>query len=367
MKLGIKAQTGFSNTDKIAYQHYYGVSRSKSIRKPSKIPIPSPVFKSKRKYYLKKGRSIIYLLPDEIKQSLKQCSITELRYKRLDQTMQTTLFMQTKTYERNINYLNAKIKKLEQDHQPVVDNDQSYYSDFVDDLLAYYTYDDVIPEETHNEIEQFRTKVIECEQTTHHLISHYIVQLEAERFKIQKLNTIIQEQKEIILTLENQAEENIPTKSLPTSNSNDELLNVLVDLQSVELIEKKKILTELTEERKELLKKIEVLSKRQTTHSLLTARRQIDRSSIDMLAQMTSRSDFKRQSKHMRPISPPLTPPPKNPIPPTPRYRTRQKQSIIDISTLAPDSQSCNSSISSFTKKFSTSSLLKSWKRSTAS
>lgn len=365
MKLGIKVQTGFSNTDKIALQHYYGVSRSKSIRKPSKIPLPSPVFKSKHRYYLKKGRSIIYLLPDEIKQSLKQCSITELRYKRLDQTMQTTLFMQTKTYERNINYLNAKIKKLEQEYQPIVDDDQSFYPDFIDDLLSYYTYDNFILEETHNEIELFRTKVIECEKTTHELVSHYIVQLETERSKIRKLNTIILEQKEIILTLENQAE-NMPTKSLPTSHSNDELLNVLVDLQSDELTEKKKILTELTEERKVLLKKIEVLSKRQTTHSLLTARRQMDRSSIDMLAQMT-KSDFTPQSKHTRPISPPLTPPPKNPIPPTPRYRARQKQSIIDIPTLAPDSQSCNSSISSFTKKFSTSSLLKSWKRSTAS
>lgn len=358
MKLGIKVQTGFSNTDKIALQHNYGVSRSKSIRKPSKIPIPSPVFKNKHRYYLKKGRSIIYLLPDELKQSLKQCSITELRYKRLGQTMQTTLFMQTKTYERNINYLNTKIKKLEQKYQ-------SYYPDFIDDLLSYYTYDDFTLKETHNEIELFRTKVIECEQTTHDLVSHYIVQLEAERSKIRKLNTIIQEQKEIILTLENQAE-NIPTKALPTSHSNDELLNVLVDLQNDELTEKKKILTELTEERKVLLEKIEVLSKRQTTHSLLTARRQIDRSSIDMLAQIT-KSDFTRQSKHIRPISPPLTPPPKNPIPPTPRYRARQKQNIIDIPTLAPDPQSCNSSISSFTKKFSTSSLLKSWKRSTAS
>ncbi|GAA5814696.1 hypothetical protein MFLAVUS_008195, partial [Mucor flavus] len=195
------------------------------------------------------GRSIIYLLPDEIKQSLKQCSITELRYKRLDQTMQTTLFMQTKTYERNINYLNAKIKKLEQEYQPIVDDDQSFYPDFIDDLLSYYTYDNFILEETHNEIELFRTKVIECEKTTHELVSHYIVQLETERSKIRKLNTIILEQKEIILTLENQAE-NMPTKSLPTSHSNDELLNVLVDLQSDELTEKKKILTELTEERK---------------------------------------------------------------------------------------------------------------------
>ncbi|KAI8075726.1 hypothetical protein BDF21DRAFT_423547 [Thamnidium elegans] len=364
MKLGIKVQTGFSNTDKIALQYYYGVSRSRSIRKPSKIPIPSPVFKSKHRYYLKKGRSIIYLLPDEIKQSLKQCSITELRYKRLDQTMRTTLFMQTKTYERNINYLNAKIKKLEQEYQPMVD-EQPYYPDFIDDLIAYYTHDDITLKETQKEIKMFRTKVIECEQTTHNLVSHYIVQLEAERSQIRKLNTIIQEQKQVIFTLENQAE-NIPTNSLPTSHSNDELLNVLVDLQSVELTEKKKILTELTEERKELLKKIQALSKRQTTHSLLTARHQIDRSSIDMLAQMT-KSDYTQQSIHIRPISPPLTPPPKNPIPPTPRYRTRQKQSIIDISTLAPDSQSCNSSISSFTKKFSTSSLLKSWKRSTAS
>lgn len=222
--------------------------------------------------------------------------------------------------------------------------------DFIEDILSYYTEDQ---EDTINRLER---QMIECQETTRNLVSKYIIELETERGKVRKLNEIIDQQDKRIRSIKKEKSvKKLMYEQDEYINSNDELLNVLVELQTIELIEKKKMIIELRQERKELLKKVHVLngiSMRESIDSTTTqsfdsscSSNNTSRSSIDMLEDISS-------STIINPITPPSSPPPKYPIPPIPRKnKNRKKQDKVYSS-------------SSFSKKLNTASfLIKSWKR----
>ncbi|KAI9345717.1 hypothetical protein BD770DRAFT_396801 [Pilaira anomala] len=216
--------------------------------------------------------------------------------------------------------------------------------DFIEDILSYYT------EDHENTINRLERQMIDCQETTRNLVSKYIIELETERGKVRKLNDIIDQQDKKIRSIKaNQKEKSVKKLMYEqdeycNNNSNDELLNVLVELQTIELIEKKKMIIELRQERKELLKKVHLLngiSMRESIDSTTTtcSSSSSSSSSINILENISSGTI----------ITPPSSPPPKYPIPPIPRKNKNRKKHDKE---------------SSFTKKLNTASfLIKSWKR----
>ncbi|KAG2198747.1 hypothetical protein INT47_005432 [Mucor saturninus] len=249
---------------------------------------------------IKKDKTMLYMLGDHVidmfDQSLKQCNATELRFKRLDQTTKTALFMQKQKYENTMNTLNEKIKILEKKNSHIMDPKgipQHHQDDEKDD-----NDDEPITrlEKYEREIGILHMQLSACEQSTHKAVSHYATELEKERLESRKLTSIIQKQQNTISLLESQLTETqfiLRTSSSsqkPEGHGSHDLIKALVDLQSMELDDKKHLLANLVNEREILLQKIDELNNPSSisVHKQRKLNRHQDRSSIDLLAQIAS-------------------------------------------------------------------------------
>ncbi|KAI9483179.1 MAG: hypothetical protein EXX96DRAFT_536542 [Benjaminiella poitrasii] len=361
-------------------------------------PPPSPSPKSKLRYSQKtlggKNRTNIDILADELivmyEQVLHQCNTAENRYKRLDLTMKSTLSLQAQTYEVYIEDLKKQISQLEQsnkDHRKSLlstDKDDNRYSlvnnDFINSILINYVTPneeedgdsndatkDASEHQLKEEIDKLKEQIKLSEQSAQQMMAHYIRELEQERLKTKKLEGVIAKQDDLIVALESKllpAEEvnskDKDKKKLKRNSSmvaaarkSEKLLEAQVEIQAVELEDKKKLLSILIDERDELLKKVEYLSKDKSLQSIgkhntdksnsdhrnicrasepayQRKRNDHGRSSIDLLAKIAkfdvttqqsnnhSKQSTKNAYSHIDFSSPPPSPPPKNPLPPTP-------------------------------------------------
>lgn len=312
---------------------------------------------------MKKGRSMLYLLDDHVidmfDQSLKQCNATELRYKRLDQTTKTALFMQARGHQDTIDKLNETIKYLEEmnmQHMRLYDDLKDFHEHRF--RYAYKNTETDTPstklDKCEREIGILHMQLAACEQSTHKTVSHYATELEKERLESRKLTTIIQNQQETISSLENKLTETqfvvrtSSTTQKPEGHGSHDLIKALVDLQSRELDDKKKLLVNLLDEREELLQKIDGLSSPTSTviHKQKLSNHQ-DRSSIDLLAQLAKSDLVYKEKSNRSTVSssssvlfysspPPLSPPPTFPLPPTPK---RRESSNLTRPLLPPEEQ----------------------------
>ncbi|KAK4515172.1 tyrosyl-tRNA synthetase [Mucor velutinosus] len=327
-------------------------------------PPPSPSPKSKLRYSQRnytENRSTIHILSDELidmyEQAVQQCTAAENRYKRLDLTMKSTLKLQTKTYEHCIEELNGRIQELKgRSLQRLSTNSdilnkliEGYASDFVEDG------DDVQEFSRDSQIEALEQQILLNEQSAQQTIAHFLGELEKERLKTKHKDLIIAKQDDLISTLETKLQklanlQYATDTSLQTfaPSKNEKLLEAQLELQAAELEDKKKLLAMLIHERDELALRVEQLPQLkpeefQYTQSRDTASTDCvkKRSSIDLLAkivqseasssastlpsdaydQRTSPSPHAFKKSHVinDHSSPPSSPPPKSPLPPTPR------------------------------------------------
>lgn len=167
-------------------------------------------------------------------------------------------------------------------------------------------------EETHSrsfntEEELFSTsqQQIECDKGMQMAIVKYITDLEQEKLETKRLKSLVKKQDELILKLEQ------------TTTPKDELLKEQVELQKIELDNKRELLSQLLNEREELLKKINTSSsqgnfrKSFIIDNLVVIERKADRpNSYSSMSSSTSSLTGRG--------TPPLTKPPKQPLPPLP-------------------------------------------------
>ncbi|CAO3654236.1 unnamed protein product [Mucor fragilis] len=338
-------------------------------------PPPSPSPKNKLRYSQRnhtENRSTIHVLADELtdmyEQTVQQCTAAENRYKRLDLTMKSTLKLQTKTYEHCIEELNSRIESLEGRSLQHLSANSDFLIKFIDgyasefsqdDELHYNVADSALELSCAKQIEALKQQILLNEQSAQQTIAHFLGELEKERLRTKQKDLIIAKQDDLVSTLETKIQEllnqqNTTEPSLPTSapSEHEKLLEAHIELQALELEDKKKLLDMLVHERNELFIKMEQLSQLKPGKAKYTQSKDTNsehdakkRSSIDLLAkivqletpssvstcnvllqssgsydQKTSPSPLPFKKSHVfKDHSPtPPSPPPKTPLPPTP-------------------------------------------------
>ncbi|CEP12976.1 hypothetical protein [Parasitella parasitica] len=150
------------------------------------------------------------------------------------------------------------------------------------------------------EIELLNDKLMECDRGTQMTLMKYVADLETQRLETKALKQVVKKQDELITKLEAKIKAN-----------SDELLKEQVEVQQIELDNKRELLTQLLNEREDLLRRLNSNQR----NSLLR------RSSIDLLTNVIKN----RPASYTSSITsssgrgtPPLTAPPKQPLPPLP-------------------------------------------------
>lgn len=130
----------------------------------------------------------------------------------------------------------------------------------------------------------------ECDKGIQMTIVKYVTDLETQKLEAKALKQVVKKQDELITKLETKIR----------NESSDELLKEQVQVQRIELDNKRELLSQLLNEREDLLRRVN--------------RR---RSSIDMIQNDLRPNSFSSISSSGR-GTPPLTAPPKQPLPPLP-------------------------------------------------
>lgn len=130
----------------------------------------------------------------------------------------------------------------------------------------------------------------ECDKGIQMTIVKYVTDLETQKLETKALKQVVKKQDELITKLETKIR----------NESSDELLKEQVQVQRIELDNKRELLSQLLNEREDLLRRV-------------TRRR----SSIDLIQNDVRPSSYSSVSSSGR-GTPPLTAPPKQPLPPLP-------------------------------------------------
>ncbi|KAI8645099.1 hypothetical protein BD408DRAFT_412241 [Parasitella parasitica] len=150
------------------------------------------------------------------------------------------------------------------------------------------------------EIEILNDKLIDCDRGAQMTLMKYVADLETQRLETKALKQVVRKQDELITKLE--------AKIKATS---DELLKEQVEVQRIELDNKRELLTQLLNEREDLLRRLNSNQR----NSVLR------RSSIDLLTNVIKNRPASFTSTITSSSgrgTPPLTAPPKQPLPPLP-------------------------------------------------
>ncbi|KAG2222176.1 hypothetical protein INT45_007193 [Circinella minor] len=217
-----------------------------------------------------------------------------------------------------------------------------------------------------------------ADQGTKIAVQHYLSELEQERLRTKTLQEVLKKQEELITTLESKLvispttapklasrpprNASLASPTLENSSNNNSLERALreqVESQRVELEDKRTLLTQLLNEREDILKKVKLGASRPGT------------SSFDILAELArpeQQQQQQQQQQHYYPYyqqqrqspivdgrnTPPPSAPPREPLPPVP-----------PTSATSPSKSSARGSISSFHEESIVSSVT-SWSSSTA-
>lgn len=147
----------------------------------------------------------------------------------------------------------------------------------------------------------------DCDRGMQMAIVKYVTDLETQKLETKALKEVVKKQDELITKLENKVKA-AESSSTAAAAGDDELLKEQVEVQRVELENKRELLAQLLNEREDLLRRLN------------SNQRKSRRSSIELISHML---------KDNRPASycsissgrgtPPLTAPPKQPLPPLPK------------------------------------------------
>ncbi|KAI8146492.1 hypothetical protein BJV82DRAFT_665455 [Fennellomyces sp. T-0311] len=198
-------------------------------------------------------------------------------------------------------------------------------------------------EKEHLELLFVKKQLTAVEKGAQMMLEQHVRDLEAERLQTRTLTEVVHKQDQLIASLEAKLSS---SGCSAKKDHNCLLLQEQVELQRIELEDKRGILARLLDEREELLR--QVMNKPQ--NSGLRSRSASVRSSIDVLSEMTreSRHPLSRASSsslRQSPRSslgsqaalgrstPPPTAPPKDPLPPLPPRSSSSMSSILSPAT----------------------------------
>ncbi|GAN03144.1 hypothetical protein MAM1_0034c02595 [Mucor ambiguus] len=152
------------------------------------------------------------------------------------------------------------------------------------------------------EIEILNDKLIECDRGVQITLMKYVADLETQRLEAKALKQVVKKQDELITKLE--------TKIKEIPENPDELLKEQVEVQRVELENKRELLAQLLNEREDLLRRLNSNQR----NSILR------RSSIELLTNIINNrpASYSSVASSSGRGTPPLTAPPKQPLPPLP-------------------------------------------------
>ncbi|KAI8378205.1 hypothetical protein EDC96DRAFT_493936 [Choanephora cucurbitarum] len=172
---------------------------------------------------------------------------------------------------------------------------------YIADILNVYEEMSIKEDETAQE--HLEQQLIEYDKGVQMAIASYVSNLEAERLETKNLQEIVLKQDELITKLEQKLEE-----------SSDELLKEQVEVQRIELENKRELLAQLLNEREDLLRRLNS-RKRRSSIELISNMLQSD---IVINTNNHRNSCSSSSSKISNRGTPPLTAPPKQPLPPLP-------------------------------------------------
>ncbi|KAF1807488.1 hypothetical protein V8B55DRAFT_1466194 [Mucor lusitanicus] len=152
------------------------------------------------------------------------------------------------------------------------------------------------------EIEILNDKLIECDRGVQITLMKYVADLETQRLEAKALKQVVKKQDELITKLE------AKIKEIPENP--DALLKEQVEVQRVELENKRELLAQLLNEREDLLRRLNSNQR----NSVLR------RSSIELLTNIINNrpASYSSVASSSGRGTPPLTAPPKQPLPPLP-------------------------------------------------
>ncbi|KAI8387034.1 hypothetical protein BD560DRAFT_383548 [Blakeslea trispora] len=167
---------------------------------------------------------------------------------------------------------------------------------YIADILHVYEEMSMGDEAMQEDVEQ---QLVDCDKGVQMAIASYVSSLEIERLETRNLQKIVIKQDELITKLEHKLEE-----------SSDELLKEQVEVQRIELENKRELLSQLLNEREDLLRRLNSQKRR---------------SSMELISNMLQPDTISYSNSHRNSCSsassrgtPPLTAPPKQPLPPLP-------------------------------------------------
>ncbi|KAI9305524.1 hypothetical protein BJ944DRAFT_265073 [Cunninghamella echinulata] len=248
-------------------------------------------------------------------------------------------------------------------------HEDEYFNDILDAYEHQSENMDDLHQKYQEQIETMEQAMKEYDQGMKMAIQKYVADTEEQRLKNKTLQSMVKKQEELITKLEDRLKENYPMLSSDLTASNNELpmeqhdevlLREQVELQRIELESKRDLLTQLLNEREELLKKVNGANQQSTTpgRSHQQRRSASHRSSIDVLAELaktnipTSASSLSLRSlpDNGRSTPPPFAAP-RTPLPPLPSSNGDYNSS--DRHSFSSHKSSANNSLVSYSRSSS--------------
>ncbi|KAI9481105.1 MAG: hypothetical protein EXX96DRAFT_203619 [Benjaminiella poitrasii] len=343
--------------------------QSSSLSPPNKLPTPpeSPVItllqqNSHRPLSMSQFDTTAAELVDLFQIWIDQHQAAEERIRQLEVQVEKYASDATKVrdYEIRVEYLAVKLEQVseERDHfeqqyqdllksqmksmssnSPLspafshIDNQKKHANDMNDILNVYEEISDIVSEDDDagDELKIFEDHAIheeqklEQERGIQQALMKYITDLEKQRLETNALKEVIKKQDELISKMELKMKENV--------SDNEEMLIIKeqVEVQRIELENKRELLSQLLNEREDLQRKLNNTNKRSSYTPLR-------KSSMEHMFNKMNNQRSSNNSSHgnitttARPNSfssissgrgtPPLTAPPKQPLPPLPSTTT---------------------------------------------
>ncbi|KAI8982546.1 hypothetical protein BDB01DRAFT_835987 [Pilobolus umbonatus] len=215
-----------------------------------------------------------------------------------EKNVQQELYLKENVHQQN--YLQEKYRAHPENYMADILNVYEEISEAGtgDDLLIFDDEQDYFQAQQ-TEIHILNDRLVECDRALQMTLTKYVGDLETQRLETKHLKAVVKKQDELIMKLEHKL-----------TTETDQLLKEQVDLQAIELEDKRELLNQLLNEREDLLRRL-------SSHKRLSARR----SSIDLLSDMVSQQTRPASLYSMTSIgrlSLPTTAPPNHPLPPAP-------------------------------------------------
>ncbi|KAI8970209.1 hypothetical protein BDF20DRAFT_889895 [Mycotypha africana] len=296
---------------------------------------------------------------------LQQYNAAETKCKKSDSEMILALNVQSNMYEQRINELHQQIEIMQSERT------KRFSDDFITDLIHNYTdthEDD--KEDSQYDVLQIRQLLEANERTMQTLITQYVCSLEKERLENKTLRELIEKQDKLISILQKKLSDNSPSTANITRNdrrrgyqsihNSEKLLKAQLELQGIELEDKKKLLSVLIDERDGLLKQVNELRTLSSAETIGIPKNRVNDeitlkddqqrdsvNSIDILARIaqsstptlpesptlrqtpTSLSLKSKYSYFVDQTAIPQSPPPISPLPPTPTSQQPQQPTFL--------------------------------------